>query len=66
MNERCPLVTLTADESARVRTLVRERGAKEASKALGNVDARTLLKAAAEAQVSRLTAEVIRGRLDRI
>lgn len=66
MNPRSPTETLTADESGRVRALVRERGAEAAARALGNVDVRTLHRAAAEAPIARLTAVVIRVSLDRI
>jgi hypothetical protein len=59
-------VVLTADEGAKIRTLVREKGAKEAARALGLCDVRAVMKAAIELPIARLTAEVIRGRLDRI
>lgn len=66
MNVRSPTVVLTAEESTRIRVLVRERGPESVARALGNIAVRTLMKAAAEAPVSRLTAEVIRYSLDRI
>lgn len=66
MNRRCPTVTLTPEESAVVRNVVRLHGIVLATRMLGNVDQRTLLKAAAETPIARLTALVIRGSLDRI
>lgn len=65
MNPRSPTVTLTSVEGQRLRDLLRDRGEKEAARALG-INPTTLLKAASEIPVSRLTGEVIRGRLDRI
>ncbi len=64
-NPRSPTEVLTATEGARLRELVRLRGEKPAARAMG-LDERTLCRAAAEAPIGRLTAEVIRGRLDRI
>lgn len=66
MNPRSPTVTLTLDEVARLRALMREKGAKETAKAVGLTDVRTLFKAASEWPISRLSAQVIRERLDRI
>lgn len=66
MNYRAPTVTLTADESDRVRTMMRERGAPAAARALGNVDVRTLYRAASEAPIARLSAQVIRHSLERL
>lgn len=66
MSERSPTVVLTVEESSRIRVLVRERGADGAAFALGNIAVRTLLKAAAEVPVSRLTATVIRRSLDEL
>lgn len=66
MNPRCPTVVLSAIECDRLRVLVRERGEREALLVIGLRSAETLYRAAAEQAISRLTAEVIRGRLDRI
>lgn len=65
MDSQHPTDTLTEAEGVRLRALVRLHGEKAASRIMG-VAGRTLHKAAAEQPVSRLTAEVIRGRLDRI
>ena len=66
MNPRCPTVTLTAIESDRLRGVMRERGEREALRLFGLRSAETLYRAAAEQPIARMTAEVIRGRLDRI
>lgn len=65
MNFRCPTETLTRDHVAKLQALVRDRGEVEAARVcgLGRV---ALYKAAAGFAVSRLTAEVLRGKLDRI
>lgn len=63
MNFRSPTVTLTTDEGDRVRNLLRDIGIVAAAKALG-VTARTVFKAAAESPISRLSAQVIRCRLE--
>jgi hypothetical protein len=65
MNPRCPTVTLSAAEGAALRTLVETRGAKAAVTLVG-VCIPTLYKAAGGFPVSSMTAEFIRGRLDRI
>jgi hypothetical protein len=65
-NARNPTVTLTPDESRTLRDLVQLRGLKDATRSVGLADWRALAKAAAGFPVARLTAEVIRGRLDRI
>jgi hypothetical protein len=65
MNPRCPTVTLTAAEGAALRTIVETRGEKGAVRLVG-VCIPTLYKAAGGFPVSRLTAQVIRGSLDRI
>jgi hypothetical protein len=66
LSARSPVVTLNSNEGARLRAILRDVGVGGAREALGNIDECTLFKAAAEVPVSRLTAEVIRGRLDRI
>lgn len=66
MNPRCPTVTLSTADGAKLRSMLRELGPAESRKAMGNIDAETLYKAASEVPIARLTAEVIRGRLDRI
>lgn len=65
-NHRCPTETLTATEGERLRDLVRLRGEKAAIEAVGLRHPEAFYKAAGGFPVSRLTAEVIRGRLDRI
>jgi hypothetical protein len=62
---RHPTVTLSATEGGRLRGIVREHGIQGAAKLLG-INAATLLKAASEAPVARMTGDFIRGRLDRI
>jgi hypothetical protein len=66
MNPRCPLVTLTIVETKALRELVVLRGEKVAVALVGLRSAEAYYKAASGAPVARLTAEVIRGRLDRI
>ena len=66
MSRQHPVVTLTPREGARLREVLKEIGADAARHALGNIDAGTLFKAASEVPIARLTAEVIRGKLDRI
>lgn len=66
MNPRSPTVVLSTEESARLRLMIRERGAQETARAVGNVEVRTLQRAASECPIARLTAQVIRGSLDRI
>ncbi len=66
MNPRCPTVTLTTAEGQTLRDMVRLRGARDSAQRVGLSDIRTFFKAACELPVSRMTAEVIRGRLDRI
>lgn len=66
MNPRCPTVVLKADECSRIRVLVREKGEASALDFFGLRTPETLYRAAAEQPIARLTAEVIRGRLDRI
>lgn len=63
---RHPTDTLTAAEAARLRELVTLRGEKEAARAVGLRSAETLYRAIACIPIARLTAEVVRGRLDRI
>ncbi len=65
-NPRCPTDTLTAEEGERLRVLVRLHGEKQALVIFGVRHSRTLYRAAAEQPVSWLTANTIRGRLDRI
>lgn len=66
MNPRSPTVVLTTDEGLRLRALLREKGPKGAAKALGLADIQTMFRAASEAPISRLSAQVIRHSLDRI
>jgi hypothetical protein len=66
MNPRSPTVTLSAAESARLRSLIRDHGARPAAMLVGNVEIRTLQRAASESPIARLTAVVIRHSLDRI
>ena len=66
MNPRCPTDTLMAGEIVRLRDLIATRGEHDAVRAVGMRDPGVVYKAAAGFPVSRLTAEVIRGRLDRI
>jgi hypothetical protein len=66
MNPRCPTVTLSVTESARLVVLVRERGEREAVAVVGLSTPRTFYRAACGLPVSRLTAQVIRHSLDRI
>jgi hypothetical protein len=66
MNPRSPTVTLTPEEGERVRNVVKARGIAAAVQVLGNIDARTLSKAAAEMPIARLSAQVIRFSLERI
>lgn len=65
-NARCPTEVLTASETERLRDLVRLRGEREAVALVGLRSPEAYYKAAAGVPVSRLTVEVIRGRLDRI
>ncbi len=65
MNPRCPTAVLTSTESQRLRDLVRLKGETAAVRIVG-VSRETLYKAASECPVSRLSADVIRGRLDSI
>lgn len=65
MNPRTPMVRLARDESDRVREATERIGADAAGRLLG-LDARTVRKAACGEAILRLSAEVIRGRLDRI
>jgi len=66
MNPRSPTVVLTTEESGKLRSLIRDRGAAEAARVAGNIEIRTLQRAASESPIARLTAQVIRGSLDRI
>ena len=66
MNRRSPTVTLSASEGARLREILRVRGDSDALRALGIFHLQTLYRAAAERPIAAMTAEVIRGRLDRI
>jgi len=66
MNPRSPTETLSSDEGQRLRTLVRERGERDALKLVGLRCAETLYRAAAEQPIARLTAHVIRHSLDRL
>lgn len=66
MNPRVPMETLTAEQSQKLRELVMLRGEVEAIRSVGLRDAAAFYKAAGGFPVARLTAEVIRGRLDRI
>lgn len=66
MNARCPTAVLTALETQRLRDLVIVRGERAAILAVGLRSPEAFYKAAAGFPVSRLTAEVIRGSLDRI
>lgn len=60
---RSPTGALDPHEARRVREIIREHGPAAAGKMLGNVDVRTITKAASEAPVSRLSATVIRALL---
>lgn len=66
MNPRCPTTTLNAAECKALRALVLTRGERAALVVIGLRSAETLYRATAELPVSLLTADVIRGRLDRI
>jgi hypothetical protein len=59
-------VTLSATESARLGDLVRERGAKDAARAVGLFSAETIRKAALGEPIRRDSAAIIRFSLDRI
>jgi hypothetical protein len=61
-NPRCPLERLTPAEAAALRAKLKAHGLTATRKALG-LDARTVLKAAAEVQVGRLTASLLRAEL---
>ncbi len=65
-NPRCPTDTLTSEEGERLRVLVRLHGERDALVIFGLRHVQTLYRAAAEQPVSVLTANIIRGRLDRI
>jgi hypothetical protein len=65
MNPRHPMVTLTNDEVEKLRAFVRGRGAPSAAKAIG-INPATLRKAGMEEPIARLTAQAIRGSLDRL
>lgn len=65
VNRRCPMTQLTATEVVALRRAVRDLGAERAAACFG-VAVATLRKAALEEPIARLTAEAIRGRLDRI
>jgi hypothetical protein len=62
MNHRAPVETLTDEEAATIRALIKRDGVDIVMQELG-LAKRTVLKAAAEAPVSRLTANLIRARL---
>lgn len=66
MNPRVPMDTLTAEQCAKVREILAARGEVAAIKAIGLRDPAAFYKAAGGFPVSRLTAEVVRGHLDRI
>lgn len=66
MNPRVPMETLNADQVAKLRELVTLRGEVAAIKSVGLRDPAAFYKAAGGFPVARLTAEVIRGHLDRI
>ena len=63
---KCPTEVMTASETSRLRELLNSRGERAAVALVGLRSPEAFYKAAAGAPVSRLTAEVIRGRLDRI
>lgn len=65
-NPRCPTDTLTAAETGKLRELVRLRGEREAIAAVGLRSAEAFYKAMAGAPVLCITADCVRGRLDRI
>jgi hypothetical protein len=65
MNPRSPTVTLSAVEGQRLRELLRERGEMGAARDLG-INHKTLLKAASEIPIHRMTGDWIRGRLERL
>jgi hypothetical protein len=64
-HSRNKTLTLSAEEAATLRASVRLRGEKATVEILG-LDQRTVFRAAAEAPIGWLTANIIRGRLDRI
>lgn len=66
MNPRCPMTTLSVAETTRLRCLIDERGERAALDLVGLRSAETLYRAASGVRIAVLTAEVIRGRLDRI
>jgi hypothetical protein len=66
MSGRNPTVTLSTAEGAKLRLMLRTMGPDDARKALGNIDAGTLYKAASEVPIARPHRRGIRGRLDRI
>lgn len=65
-NAKNPTEVMTAKESERLRELLTSRGEKAAVALVGLRSPEAFYKAVAGVPVSRLTAEVIRGRLDRI
>lgn len=66
MNPRVPMEVLTPEQCAKVRELLAARGEVAAIRAVGLRDPAAFYKAAGGFPVARLTAEVIRGNLDRI
>jgi hypothetical protein len=66
VNPRCPTDRLTTAEAQRLGDLVDARGESAAIKAVGLRSPETFYKAMARRPVMVMTAEVIRGRLDRI
>lgn len=63
---KCPTEVMTAQETERMRELLTSRGERAAVEAVGLRSPEAFYKAAAGVPVSRLTAEVIRLKLDRI
>ena len=66
MNPRCPMVTLTAAETSRLKNLALSRGEKEAITMVGLRSAEAFFRAAAGFPIARLSAIAIRASLDRI
>ena len=66
MNPRCPVVKLTAAESRRLNEIADSVGDEKAITLVGLRCPETFYRACAGRPIARLTAEVIRSRLDRI
>jgi hypothetical protein len=66
MNPHCPLVTLTIEESDRLRALHLVRGEKVAVRLVGMRSAEAFYKAMARVPIHQFSAYTIRINLDRI